>query len=259
MISIPSTYSSPVNQPFTTSDTDSSGTAAGGGLRPTGNTGQQQDTVTLSGQGRELSAQNPTDVKQTAGGTSAPQGTEKQKDKTQQAQDLEVIQQLKKRDTVVRTHEQAHLAVAGRYAAGSVSYTYQTGPDGVKYATGGEVPIDISSEKSPEASIQKMETVRRAALAPADPSSADRQIAAEASAKEMQAMEELQAAQQAKAQSQGSSPAETGTASNQTVGSTSSPDSSSTSGLTPVASGPLSSGKSFQMMIQTYQAMASLA
>ena len=251
MISIPSIYSSQINQLFPASDKDSSEIAAGGGLRPTGNTGQQQDTVTISGQGRDLSAQNSTDAKKTAGGTKAdPQGTA--------TQDLEVIQQLKNRDTHVRAHEQAHLAVAGQYAAGGASFSYQTGPDGVKYAVGGEVPIDMSSEKSPEATIQKMETVRRAALAPSDPSSADRQIAAEASAKEMQAVEELQAEQQAKTQAQGS-PAETGTVSNQTAESTTSPYSSSTSGSTPAASGPLSSGKSFQMMLQTYQTMASLA
>lgn len=107
------------------------------------------------------------------------------------AEELKQLVQLKSRDREVRSHEQAHLAVAGQYASGGASYTYQRGPDGNSYATGGEVPIDIGGEPTPEATIQKMRTVRRAALAPAEPSGADRQIAAQASAKEMQARQEL--------------------------------------------------------------------
>ena len=107
------------------------------------------------------------------------------------AEELKQLVQLKSRDREVRSHEQAHLAVAGQYASGGASYTYQRGPDGNSYATGGEVPIDIGSEPTPEATIQKMRTVRRAALAPAEPSGADRQIAAQAAAKETQARQEL--------------------------------------------------------------------
>ena len=255
MISIPSTFGSQTTQLFPASSKDPSGIAAGGGLRPTGNTGRQQDTVTLSGQGKELSAQNPAVANKPAGETSAaPQGTEKQKDTTQQAQDLDVIQQLKNRDTHVRAHEQAHLAVAGRYAAGSASFSYQTGPDGVKYAIGGEVPIDMSAESTPEATIQKMETVRRAALAPADPSPADLQIASAASAKEIQAMQELQVIQREKANAhEPSAAAETSSRQDTNTSKASSPSDSA------AASSSLSPGNSRQMMIQTYQTMASVA
>lgn len=103
------------------------------------------------------------------------------------AEELTEVQKLQRRDAEVRAHEQAHLSTAGQYAAGGPTYTYQTGPDGKRYAIGGEVPIDISKESTPEATIAKMRTVRRAALAPADPSPADRQIAAQASAIEAQA------------------------------------------------------------------------
>ncbi|RPH40675.1 MAG: catalase, partial [Desulfobulbaceae bacterium] len=78
-----------------------------------------------------------------------------------------------------------------QYAEGGASFTFQRGPYGNSYAIGGEVPIDISSETTPEATILKMRTVRRAALAPAEPSGADRQIAAQASAKELQARQEI--------------------------------------------------------------------
>ncbi len=48
------------------------------------------------------------------------------------------------------------------------------------YAVGGEVKIDTSPERTPEATVSKMQQVRRAALAPADPSGTDRAVAAEA-------------------------------------------------------------------------------
>jgi hypothetical protein len=64
------------------------------------------------------------------------------------------------------------------------------------------VPIDVSQEKTPEETIQKMQAVKRAALAPADPSSADRSIAASATSLESQARQELQSEQANPAQGQ---------------------------------------------------------
>ncbi|MGI6655540.1 MAG: putative metalloprotease CJM1_0395 family protein [Desulfobulbus sp.] len=109
------------------------------------------------------------------------------------AEDLAMIRELKKRDQEVKAHETAHLVTAGRYARGGASYTYQQGPDGKRYAVGGEVPIDVSKESTPEATLSKMRTVKQAAMAPASPSAADRRIAAEAAAREAQALSELQA------------------------------------------------------------------
>jgi hypothetical protein len=105
--------------------------------------------------------------------------------------EMKLVKELQRRDVEVRAHEQAHLAAAGQYAAGRASFSYTTGPNGKRYAIGGEVPIDIGKEKTPDATIQKMRAVRRAALAPASPSAADRSIAAQASATESQAMKEL--------------------------------------------------------------------
>lgn len=104
------------------------------------------------------------------------------------------VQQLKDRDREVRIHEQAHAAVGGQYA-GSPSYTFETGPDGKRYAVGGEVSIDVGEEEKPEDTIQKMQIVRAAALAPAEPSTQDLKVAAEASQKEMKARAELGQAQ----------------------------------------------------------------
>ena len=87
---------------------------------------------------------------------------------------------LQARDREVRAHEAAHQAVAGANG-GSASFSFQTGPDGRQYAIGGEVPIDMSTVRNdPSATFAKMEQVRRAALAPADPSSQDRSVAAQA-------------------------------------------------------------------------------
>jgi len=106
-------------------------------------------------------------------------------------QELEKVDELKSRDQEVRVHEQAHAAVGGQYA-GSPSYEYERGPDGKSYAVGGEVQIDVSPvQGDPEATIQKMQVVRRAAMAPAEPSAADRSIAADAANKATQARAEL--------------------------------------------------------------------
>jgi len=101
------------------------------------------------------------------------------------------LRELKLRDREVHEHEQAHMSAGGQFAGGA-SYTYKVGPDGKRYAIGGEVPIDVSNVPGdPEATVRKMETVRRAALAPADPSTPDRQIAAQASAAAEQARAQI--------------------------------------------------------------------
>ena len=101
------------------------------------------------------------------------------------------IQVLQARDQEVRTHEMAHAAVGGSFA-GAPSYTYETGPDNKKYAVAGEVSISISPiEGDPEATIDKMEQVHAAALAPAEPSPQDRKVAAQASQIMVQARGEL--------------------------------------------------------------------
>jgi hypothetical protein len=105
-------------------------------------------------------------------------------------EDRQQVEKLKKRDAEVRAHEQAHKSAGGELAGG-VSYTMQRGPDGQQYAVGGEVPIDVTPVKDdPEATIAKMQRVRQAALAPADPSSQDQAVAAEAGRIEQQARAE---------------------------------------------------------------------
>ena len=91
------------------------------------------------------------------------------------------LRKLQQRDREVRAHESAHLSAAGQHAVGGAQYQYQKGPDGRMYAIGGHVSIDTSSVPGdPEETERKAEQVRRAALAPGEPSAQDSQIAAQA-------------------------------------------------------------------------------
>lgn len=102
----------------------------------------------------------------------------------------EQIDELKARDQEVRRHEEAHQRAGGQYAS-APSYEYQKGPDGQSYAVGGEVQIDTAPvEGDPDATIAKMEVVKRAALAPAEPSGQDRAVAAQADATAQAARQE---------------------------------------------------------------------
>lgn len=100
------------------------------------------------------------------------------------------VQELAARDREVRAHEQAHLSSLGGHRSGGATYTFRTGPDGKRYAVGGEVPVDVSAESTPTETIAKAQTIRQAALAPADPSGADRQVAAKATQLEAEARAE---------------------------------------------------------------------
>jgi hypothetical protein len=103
------------------------------------------------------------------------------------------LEELKDRDTEVHNHENAHQSAGGQFA-GAPSYSYQTGPDGKRYAIGGEVSIDVSTEKDPAATIAKMERISRAATAPAEPSPQDYKVAAAAQRMMVEAQRDLDAA-----------------------------------------------------------------
>ena len=108
----------------------------------------------------------------------------------QQQQQLAVIQDLANRDREVRAHEQAHASVGGKYA-GAASFTYQRGPDGVSYAVGGEVSISSPTGGDPQTRLQAAEQIKRAALAPANPSAQDRRVAVQAGLTATQARTEI--------------------------------------------------------------------
>ena len=101
------------------------------------------------------------------------------------------LRELRARDREVRAHEQAHATVGGPYA-GSPAFTVTLGPDGRAYAVGGSVQLDTTPvPDDPAATVDKMEQIARAALAPAEPSAQDLRVAQQAQAEALQARGEL--------------------------------------------------------------------
>ena len=111
-------------------------------------------------------------------------------DAQQEQREQAEIRELQTRDREVRAHEQAHAAVGGQYA-GTPTYEFETGPDGQRYAVAGEVSIDISEAGTPEETVRKLQQVRAAALAPAEPSAQDLRVAAEAARGVIEAQAEI--------------------------------------------------------------------
>lgn len=135
---------------------------------------QGQETQTKGQESKPSSSQTPK-------GIDGQELTEEEQQK---------VKEMKERDEEVRVHENAHKSAGGQYAA-APTYTYETGPDGKRYITDGEVSIDIGEEKDPQATIEKMQIVKRAAMAPAEPSGQDRKVYQEANQKEAAARQEL--------------------------------------------------------------------
>lgn len=145
---------------------------------------QNNNTQNADGQGNPLNKDNGEDP--SAGKENAESQQQAQQEQAEKAE----IEELEARDREVREHEQAHAAAGGEHA-GSPQYEFETGPNGQQYAVGGEVSIDISAESSPEETLRKMQQVRAAALAPAEPSPQDLRVATEATQKSVEARAEL--------------------------------------------------------------------
>jgi hypothetical protein len=148
--------------------------------RPTSN---QSLAENFNGEARKDNANEESAGKESA------ESKQEQEQQQQQSKDKKVAE-LKDRDREVRTHEQAHAATGGQYA-GAPTFEYETGPDKKRYAVGGEVSIDVSNENTPTETIRKMQQVKAAALAPAEPSPQDYKVASDAAQKEQNARSEL--------------------------------------------------------------------
>jgi hypothetical protein len=107
----------------------------------------------------------------------------------EQANELKRIQG--KADKVV-SHEGAHAMVGGTLMLGGPAFQYELGPDGEVYEASGQSRIDMSPlAGNPQATIFKMQHVKRAAMAPLNPSGADRVVASQADQIENQARNQL--------------------------------------------------------------------
>lgn len=163
---------------------------------------QQVDTRSIEQRGIELSSEEAAaQVEQSeenvaSNNPSAPQTSEPgeptRSDGTPlSSEEQQEVQRLARRDREVRAHEQAHARAGGRHVRGGVQLGYETGPDGKRYAVEGEVNVDLSPASTPEQTKAKMRQIRSAALAPANPSGADRAVAASASRREIDAQAQL--------------------------------------------------------------------
>jgi hypothetical protein len=93
-------------------------------------------------------------------------------------------------DREVREHEAAHAAVGGALA-GSPSFSFTRGPDGQLYASSGEVNIDTSASADPGDTAANARIIIQSALAPANPSTQDLRVAAQARAQLIDAQAQL--------------------------------------------------------------------
>ena len=148
----------------------------------------QEDIDTKNDIFRAVEETSETSASKTSPDSNAPANNDKSQ--SVQQQELAVIRDLANRDREVRAHEQAHAAVGGQYA-GAANYTYERGPNGVSYAVGGEVSISAPTGGDPKTTLQAAEQIKRAALAPTDPSAQDRGVAAQASLTATQANAEI--------------------------------------------------------------------
>lgn len=109
---------------------------------------------------------------------SAAKASAKTSTKQLSPEEQRAVQQLQQVDRAVRAHEQAHLSAGRGVVTSGAQFQYTYGPDGKQYAVGGEVGIDTSPERKPQANIEKGRLIQAAALAPKDPSPQDYRVAA---------------------------------------------------------------------------------
>ncbi|PYE57173.1 SprA family protein [Shewanella chilikensis] len=181
--------------------TNTSANSMGGAEQAFDNTSGSSSSRSSSQSGSDVKEGDDGAARQSTGEPNTARSAEPKPDEAQQKQQqnresreqqaLErEIDSLMKRDTQVRSHEQAHAAVGGIHA-GQPAFEFEKGPDGKRYAVEGEVQIDVSVVNGdPLATMAKMKQVYAAAMAPVDPSMADIRVAAEAMRKYNQARED---------------------------------------------------------------------
>jgi len=162
---------------------------------------REQNSATLKGIEKPASSSSGSETTAPAK-TAAPEKGTRYTASTltpEQQRQVATLQQIERN---VVAHEQAHMAAGHEVITSGPNYTYTYGPDGKRYATGGEVGIDTSPERTPEANIDKGILIQAAALAPKDPSPQDYQVAAIGGRLETQGRSDLSQQQQVAQQEQ---------------------------------------------------------
>ena len=95
------------------------------------------------------------------------------------AREQMLMTELTREDREIRAHELTHYYTGRPYTA-EPEYWFIVGPLGKRFAISGHVRFDLSPiADDPQATLKKYELLRRAALAPATPSSYDQRVAAD--------------------------------------------------------------------------------
>lgn len=109
----------------------------------------------------------------------------------QDSSEQKAVQELKRRDKEVRMHEAAHSSNPDLVKIGAAQFDYTIGPDGKAYATGGRVTLSTGRARTPEEALSKAEALKKAAMAPGEPSSKDFQALNSAIAMEFEARNQI--------------------------------------------------------------------
>jgi hypothetical protein len=102
-----------------------------------------------------------------------------------------IIDRLKNRDREVRVHEMSHGTNPELIKIGSAQFDYTIGPDGKAYATGGKVTLSTGSARTPEDALAKAGALKKASMAPGEPSSQDFQALNAAVSMELEAENQI--------------------------------------------------------------------
>jgi hypothetical protein len=158
-------------------------------------------SLDLSPEAREAARQAALEVLAQANKAAAPTVPgEEASPQVRQAQNAEEAKEARAREYArseaaaqMQEQEQARAAAAaGNLAFRGAVYSYRRGPDGRLYAEASDVSVDTSGVPGdPEATLRKAEQLRRAAMAPGNPSPQDLAIAALAAAMAARARHEI--------------------------------------------------------------------
>lgn len=107
------------------------------------------------------------------------------------SKEQKAVEDLKRRDKEVRAHESAHGGDPRLVKIGAAQFDYTIGPDGKAYATGGRVTLSTGNARTPEEALSKAEALKKAAMAPGEPSSKDFQALNSAVAMEFEARNQI--------------------------------------------------------------------
>jgi len=107
------------------------------------------------------------------------------------SEEQRIIGKLQIRDREVKAHEAAHGTDPNLIKIGAAQFDYTIGPDGRAYATGGKVTLSTGNPSSPEDAIAKAESLKKASMAPGNPSPQDFQALNSAVAMKAEALNNI--------------------------------------------------------------------